>query len=207
MARADNTYSRIVAGMKILLPLAALGLLSTLFLISRTIDPSKSVPLAPIDLEQRAQELGVTNPSFAGVTAKGDEIAISAEKARPERGRPERISADRIAGEMRLSGGTVFTLRAGEARLDQKAMTAALLDGVHITTSNGYVIETDRLDARLDVLHAQSAGAVTATGPIGTLDAGRMLLRNKAETGTAELLFTEGVVLVYLPQQSGEKDK
>ena len=35
VARADNRYSRIVAALKILLPLAALGLLSTLFLLDR----------------------------------------------------------------------------------------------------------------------------------------------------------------------------
>ena len=83
MARADNTYSRIVAGMKILLPLVALGLLSTLFLISNTIDPSGPVPTAPIDLEQRAQSLGVTRPSFAGISGRGDEIKMRADVAWP----------------------------------------------------------------------------------------------------------------------------
>ncbi|MBE0453401.1 hypothetical protein [Roseovarius autotrophicus] len=207
MARADNTYSRIIAGAKILLPLAALGLLSTLFLISRTIDPSKSVPLAEIDLERRAQEMGVTNPSFAGMTVGGDEVTIAADMARPDRDTQERLSADQVRGEMRLSGGTVFNLRSDEARLDQGAMTAALLGGVRITTTTGYVIDTDRLDARLDVLHAESAGAVRATGPIGSLDAGKMLLHHNAETDTAEVLFTGGVVLIYQPRTFEEKDQ
>lgn len=207
MARADNTYSRIVAGMKILLPLAALGLLSTLFLISRTIDPSKSVQLSEIDLEKRAQEMGVTSPSFAGVTAKGDEVVITADMARPDANSTDRISAEQVRGEMRLSGGTVIELHADAARVDQAAMTAALLGGVHITTTTGYVIDTERLDARLDVLHAESAGSVEATGPIGTIEAGQMLLHHNAETDTAEVLFTGGVVLVYLPQSSGDIDQ
>ena len=207
MARADNTYSRIVAGAKILLPLAALGLLSTLFLISRTIDPSKSVQLSEIDLEKRAQEMGVTNPSFAGVTAQGDALVITADMARPEAEAGDRLSADRVRGEIRLSGGTVVNLRADAARLDQAAMTAALLGGVHITTTTGYVIDTERLDARLDVLHAESAGAVRAEGPIGSIRAGRMLLHHNAGTDTAEVLFTGGVVLIYLPQSSGDIDQ
>ncbi|MET4130240.1 hypothetical protein [Roseovarius sp. MBR-6] len=207
MARADNTYSRIVAGMKILLPLAALGLLSTLFLISRTIDPSRSVQLSEIDLEKRAQEMGVTSPSFAGVTANGDEVTIAADMARPDANSTDRISADQVRGEMRLSGGTVIALRADAARVDQAAMTAALLGGVHITTTTGYVIDTERLDARLDVLHAESAGAVRATGPIGSIEAGRMLLHHNTETDTAEVLFTGGVVLIYLPQSSGDIDQ
>ncbi len=207
MARADNTYSRIVAGMKILLPLAALGLLSTLFLISRTIDPAKSVRISEIDLEKRAQEMGVTNPSFAGMTAQGDAVTIAAVMARPDPDSTDRISADQVRGEMRLAGGTVINLRADAARLDQAAMTAALLGDVHITTTTGYVIDTERLDARLDVIHAESAGAVRATGPIGSIEAGQMLLHHNAETDTAEVLFTGGVVLIYLPQSSGDKDQ
>ena len=129
MARADNTYSQIVAGMKILLPLAALGLLSTLFLISNTVDPSDSVPIAPIDLEQRAQDLGVTRPSFAGVSGRGDEIILRADAARPERDRPERLVAERVTGEIGLADGAGLRLRATTARLDQTTMTATLEGG------------------------------------------------------------------------------
>ena len=50
----DNLHSRVVAWMKIILPRAALGLLSTLFLISRTVDPTQQPPISQIDLEQRA---------------------------------------------------------------------------------------------------------------------------------------------------------
>ncbi|MBC7133074.1 MAG: hypothetical protein H5U16_08210 [Roseovarius sp.] len=207
MARADNTYSRIVAWMKILLPLAALGLLSTLFLIARTVDPTKSVPLSGIDLERRAQEMGLTNPSFAGVTAQGDAVIIAADMARPDAGSTERASANQVRGEIRLAGGAVIALRAGEARLDQRAMTAALLGGVRITSSTGYVIDAGRLDARLDVLHAESAGPVRAEGPIGTIEAGRMILHHNAATDSAEVLFTSGVVLIYQPQSAGSMDQ
>src|SRR6056297_1253370 len=126
MARADNTYSRVVAGMKVILPLAALGMLSTLFLISNTIDPSDPVPTAPIDLEQRAQDLGVTRPSFAGVTGRGDEIILHAEAARPERDAPQHLLAERVTGEIGLVGGAGLHLRSAMARLDQRTMTATL---------------------------------------------------------------------------------
>jgi lipopolysaccharide export system protein LptC len=207
MARADNTYSRIVAGMKILLPLAALGLLSTLFLISRTIDPSKSVSLAEIDVERRAQELGVTNPSFAGVTAQGDAVSITADMARPDADNPGQFSADRVRGEIRLSGGTVIDLHAAGARLDQGAMTATLLGGVRISSSTGYEIETERLDTQLNALSAESAGPVRATGPIGSIEAGRMHLHHNSDTDTAEMLFTGGVMLIYVPSKPGDMDQ
>jgi lipopolysaccharide export system protein LptC len=207
MARADNTYSRVVAGMKVLLPLVALGLLSTLFLISQRIDPSAPVPTAPIDLEQRAQDLGVTRPSFAGVTGRGDEIVLRADAARPERDSPERLEAERITGEIALADGAGLRLRASGARLDQGTMTAVLEGAVHITTTTGYQIDTDRLETRLDALHAASPGPVTATGPLGDLEAGRMVLHEGAESGDAELLFSGGVKLVYRPNIERGQDQ
>ncbi|MGR3462081.1 MAG: LPS export ABC transporter periplasmic protein LptC [Roseovarius sp.] len=207
MARADNTYSRIVAGMKILLPLAALGLLSTLFLISNTIDPSNPVPTAPIDLEQRAQNLGVTRPSFAGISGRGDEIRMRADVAWPDPADTRRLIAERISGEIGLIGGTVLSLSAANARLDQTKMTAVLEGQVSITTTTGYEIDTDRLDTRLDALYAKSPGPVTATGPLGDLDAGQMTLREGPESGDAELLFSGGVKLVYRPNIEKEQDQ
>jgi len=197
MARADNTHSRVVAGMKVLLPLAALGLLSTVFLISNTVDPSQSVPTANIDLEKRARELGATDPSFAGVTRQGDEIRFEADIVRPDADAPERLIADRIAAQFRLDGGTEVDITARTAEVDQDALTAELHGEVRMTTSTGYVIDTARLISRLDALHVLSPGKVTATGPLGDLTAGRMLLHNAADGGAAELRFSAGVKLVY----------
>ncbi|WP_377069687.1 LPS export ABC transporter periplasmic protein LptC [Roseovarius ramblicola] len=193
--------------MKILLPLAALGMLSTLFLISNTIDPSAPVPSAPVDLEQRAQDLGVTRPSFAGVSGRGDQITLRAEAARPERDSPHLLIAERVNGEIGLVGGTGVRLRAATARLDQQTMTASLAGGVHITTTTGYQIDTDRLDTRLDALHAESPGPVTATGPLGTLGSGRMILREAPGSDDAELLFSGGVKLIYRPNIEKEQDQ
>ena len=204
MARPQNTYSRIVAWIKIILPLSALGLLSTLFLFSRTVDPTLSVPSSQIDLEQRAQDLGATNPRFAGVTQDGDEIHFAAEFARPDRDTPEHLIADGVTAQLRLSAGTVIDITSGQAQMQQGQMTASLMGKVHITTSTGYVITTEQLNSRLDEVYAETPGEVAASGPIGTLTAGRMLLHNNAESEQPELLFTEGVKLIYQPGETGE---
>lgn len=204
MVRTDNTHSRIVAGMKILLPLVALGLLSTVFLISRPVDPSQSVPASQIDLQKRARELGATNPSFAGVTRAGDEIRFDADIVRPDPAAPARLTADRIAAQFRLEAGTLVEITANAAEFDQRALSAQMHDDVHITTSTGYVIDTARLISRLDALHVLSPGPVTATGPPGKLTAGRMLLHNAASSGAAELVFSRGVKLIYRPDTVGD---
>ncbi len=41
-----DRYSRMVALLKVSLPLIALGILSTLFLVSRAVDPPMTIPFA-----------------------------------------------------------------------------------------------------------------------------------------------------------------
>ncbi len=202
MAVADNFYSRLVAWMKIILPLTALGLLSTLFLISRHIDPTKSIPTAQIDLEQRAQDQGATNAAFAGVTRGGDEVMLAAETARPAPGDPRLINAEDVTAEMRLVSGTVVTVTSDRADMHQSRLDASLAGNVRIATTTGYTVTTEQLDAKLDVLYAETPGPVSGTGPPGDLDAGRMVLTGDEETGEAHLVFTDGVKLVYKPQPS-----
>ena len=76
-----DRYSRVVSYLKVALPLAALALLSTLFLISRTINTDPSIPFADFELENRLRGQQVTAPFFTGTTATGQEITIAATKA------------------------------------------------------------------------------------------------------------------------------
>ena len=207
MATTDNFYSRLVAWMKIILPLTALGLLSTLFLISRHIDPTKSIPIAEIDLEQRAQDQGATNAAFAGVTGGGDEVMITAETARPSPDNPRLINAEDVTATMQLVSGTVVTVTSDRGNMDQSDLDASLIGNVNIDTTTGYKVTTERLDTRLDVLHAETPGPVSGVGPPGDLPAGRMVLTGDEETGQAHLVFTDGVKLVYTPQPSEDIDQ
>lgn len=200
MAWSDSFHSHFVAWMKIILPVAALGLLSMLFLISRSVDPTANIPVAQIDLEQRAGELGVTNPTFAGVTTGGDQVRFRAQRARPDPGDPERLYASDVVAQFRLTGGAVIDITSARADMNQTDATATLVGDVRVLTSSGYDIRTDELVARYDTLFAETAGPVQAKGPEGDLTAGRMRLTSYEATGDAYLLFTEGVKLVYKPR-------
>ena len=204
MTGRENFYSRLVAWMKILLPLTALGLLSTLFLLSRTVDPADSIPFAEIDLKKRARDQGVTNPSFAGVTLGGEGIRFSAEAVRPDPQDDGRLRAIRVSAEIRLNSGTVVTAEAEEGTLDQRRETALLVGGVEIATTTGYELRAQHLTTRFDRLHAETRGPVTGRGPPGELTAGRMILSGGEGEKAAQLLFTDGVKLLYRPPDSEE---
>ena len=204
MATGDNLYSRLVAWMKIILPLTALGLLSTLFLLSRKVDPSDSIPFARIDLTQRASDQGATNPTFTGVTLGGDRIRFQAQAVRPDPDDRDQLRAEDVSSRIHLVRGGVVTVTSLQGSLDQRRQIAVLGGDVEIETSSGYKMRTSLLETRFDTLRVESRGAVTGSGPPGELTAGRLLLTSAKGDGAAQLLFTDGVKLIYRPPEPEE---
>lgn len=200
--RGDNFHTRLVNWAKIILPLVALGLLSTIFLLSQKVDLSDRIPFADVDLAQRAHDQGATNPSFAGVTLGGEEISFRASSVRPDPDDRERVLAQNAAATLRLNGGGVVDIAALRGEANQLRMTARLEGDVQVITTTGYDIRTEAIDTRFDTLFAETPGPVSGTGPPGALSAGRMILMSDPETGAAHLQFTDGVKLVYNPAKS-----
>lgn len=198
MARFDNTHSRIVAWLKVILPLAALAILSSLFLISRRIDPEAAIPYADVDVAERLREPRMTAPTYSGQTSDGAAIVVSAREARPDQG--EGAAAAGLQAELTTPDGASTRFEAASARVTQDSTVLALEGGVRIASSSGYELTTDSLTGALDRTRFESAGAVQGSGPIGTLTAGRMVLTQ--EPGRPQsyvLVFTGGVKLIYLP--------
>jgi len=195
----DNFYSRLVAGMKIILPLAALGLLSTMFLLSRKVDPTATIPYASETVEDSARMQGATNPSFSGVTDNGEQILMRATSARPDPADENQILSDDITAQLRLLNGTVIDITSEAARVDQGSDLATLEGNVRIETSTGYDLRTSLLSSRFSRIHAVAPNRVEGSGLSGQITAGRMLLTGNPDTEHIHLLFTDGVKLVYRP--------
>ncbi len=204
MVLRDNFYSHLVAWMKIILPLAALGLLCVLFMISSNFDPTTTVPVVEIDLEQRAQDQRATNATFAGVTSGGDQLSVNSKVARPDKTDSRRLFASDVSASFRLTSGAVIDLVSDHADMHHGDLTVMLDGNVNIVTTTGYDMDTDSLFARFDHLFAETPGPVIGHGPPGDLEAGRMVLETHPETGDAHLFFTDGVKLIYKPTNSGE---
>lgn len=65
MAGTDG-HSRLVGWLKVALPLFALAILSSLFLVARGIDPDGALTLSEADLADRLREPRITAPAYAG---------------------------------------------------------------------------------------------------------------------------------------------
>jgi lipopolysaccharide export system protein LptC len=198
VAGRDNLHSRLVAWLKVILPLLALVILSTLFLISRAIDPSDAIPFAEVDVEDRIREPRMTAPTYAGVTTDGAALILTAKAALPDAG--QGASATAVHAELATPDGATTTVEAATLALDTAAGVARMAGGVTVASSSGYRLTTDSLTAALDRTRLESGGAVQATGPMGDLAAGSLTLTEAPEQpGAYVLVFKDGVKLIYQP--------
>ena len=199
MARAD-AYSRMVLWLKVALPLAALAILSTLFLIAETLDPEKAIPYADVDVRQILEEQGITRPSFGGVSSNGVQISLGAEAVRPEPDAPSRLRGTELSMRLDIPKGGVIDIASPLGTIDANTKEAVLDGGVQLTTTTGYDVRAERLltsygEARIE------ATDVFGMGPPGQLEAGELTLERLENNAGYVLVFKSRVRLVYTPQE------
>jgi lipopolysaccharide export system protein LptC len=197
MAGFDNTHSRLVAWLKIILPLIALGMLSAIFLVSRSIDPTASLPYSQVELDDRAREPRLTEPRFSGVTSDGARVTLDASDMRPDAADPGRGTATDLVARMTTSDGATTDVRAATGFIDSGAGTYRMTGDVVIDTSTGYRIVAEELDGTLDAARLSAAGSVKADAPIGTITTDRLVVSQKPDApGQNLLVFTDRVRLI-----------
>ncbi len=198
MARADF-HSRMVGWLKVALPLAALVILSTLFLLSDRIDPSAAIPYAEVDVEDLANDPRMSAPAYAGTTEDGAGITLSANSVRPSSGN-QGASAEGVAAMVETPDGQSIDISAATAALDDTGGVLTLFGGVTLETEAGYFLETEGITAQLDRTHVESASSVVVSAPMGDIRADSFVLKQDDANPSAYLLvFNGGVKLVYQP--------
>lgn len=200
MAIADNAYSRFVFWLKVLLPLLALAILSTLFLVSETLDPNKAIPYADVDVAQILREQGITRPTFGGTTADGATITLSAEAVRPVAGEGLRLRGTALDVVVEMPEDRMVAISSPTGDVDFTGRVASLGGGAILESSLGYRVETEALTAALDRVDAATKGSVAARFPGGTIDAAGMQLTRDGDAGGFVLVFKGDVRLVYDPK-------
>jgi len=201
MASHDNSYSRFVAFTKITLPIVALGILSTLFLFSRNIDPSQSIPYAKVDVESLAKEQRLGAPNYAGVTEDGSAISITAQSAQPDLDNPDRILANDITARIEDANDGYLDITSGSGMINSKHQILILKGGVHIVTSSGFTINASGITSSLGITSVVTDGEITADGPLGLLKAGKLeVLPQNGPKASHLLVFKGGVKLIYDPK-------
>ncbi|WP_299984283.1 hypothetical protein [uncultured Ruegeria sp.] len=200
MAEVDR-HSRWVQFLKVLLPLVAILLLSSVFLLSRSIDTNVSAPFGDQDVDDRLTDQVVSRPDYKGVTRKGEEIRVEARRA-SQSGEGGTPTASEVQGRFGLSSGGEITLESNTGMIRPDKGTATFAGEVVITTADGIQVTTDLLNTSLDEIRGDSPGQIDGTGPIGDFTAGRMIFGTEKKDGPVHILFTDGVKLIYEPQKA-----
>jgi len=205
MARQRDRHSKLVFWAKVLLPIAAIWILSTLFLVSHTVRPEDAIPYADVDIATLVKEPRLTAPVFASMTADGAALSLKASEAKVgSAGTNASSQITNLVGLLETPDGAQTHLTANEADLDQGGQQALLSGGVIISNSTGYRINSQAIRVALDKTSVDSPGAVVAEGPVGTITAGSMHLGLAGSPGSGYvLLFKGGVTLIYLPTKQG----
>ena len=189
--------SRVVAWAKVLLPLAALALLSTVFLVARGPGAEVEIPFARI--EEIAKEPRMDQPRLAGVAEDGTTLALTADRITPLPGRADAFALAAPRLETRSPEGSEARLSAGAGEVDGPSRSLHLSWGVRLEAERGMVVETPEVTADLATGTAV-AGPVTAESPMGSIVAGALTLE-QGEGDGARLLFNRGVRLLYTPER------
>ncbi|UXU75935.1 MULTISPECIES: hypothetical protein [unclassified Paracoccus (in: a-proteobacteria)] len=191
------TRSRIVAWLRVILPLSALALLSVLFLLGRSPNPEAAIPYADVDPRDLAERQAMTRPSYAGVTTDGAQLSITATEARPGQGAGG-ASADRVHVTLRAADGRAADVSAGQARMQGDIVE--LDQGVRMTTADGWVLTGPRFQASTSQGSVVAPDRVDVRAPFGDLTAGRAELRPQGQgRGDHVLDLSGGVRLIYQP--------
>lgn len=193
----DNLHSRVVAVLKIALPLVALAILSSLFLVSRRINPEDAIPYAKVEIEDRLREPRLTDAGLSGLTADGAALTLNMAEARP---RPDGSgTATGITGRLATPDGATTDITAGTAEVDAVTKSAELAGGVTLKSSTGYTVVSPGFGLALNRTWAESRGAVTTDAPMGKLTADHMKLDQSGQAGGYLLVFNGNVRLLYQP--------
>lgn len=209
--RAEGLYSRVVAWLKILLPLLGVVLLSTVFLVQKEDEFDGGLVFSQIDLDSLGDGLTIRSPRFNGATKSGDSFSIVAETALPDGPKPKTIAFTALHARTDYVSGVSVEVSAkqGVAVLASQEIVAE--GGVLVETSQGYVGTTDAATANLRTGAMFTHGPIRMTGPLGDLEAGRMEIRlldgaDGALNKNQFFWFENGVKLVYQPSSGNEKD-
>ena len=191
----SNRYSQVVSYVKIVLPIIAIGILSTVFLLSRTPDPERAIPFANVDLEELAREQRLGSPRYAGTTNAGREVVVVAETAVPVDGQLDLISVDTLDARIELDDTRFVDITSLQGVINLETNIADLSTDVEVADSTGYTLDTENLLVNFREFAMSSPTDVVVEGPGFHLEAGSMDL--SGAEGAQVLIFNGGVKVLY----------
>jgi lipopolysaccharide export system protein LptC len=194
----DDSYSFFIAWVKTLLPIVALGMLSTIFLFSGKVDVTQSLPYAELNVEDIIREQRITKPYFTGISEGGIEFALSAAYATPNASQPSILNVSKLRMEFKTPQGNTTEITAGLGEMNTETKNAKISRGVNLASKLNFWITTETLDIDFNDSYASTNGPFKGVFSLGSIESGNMVLKMIA--GDQQIIFTNGVRMLYNPK-------
>ena len=195
-----DSYSAFVVWVKTLLPIVALGMLSTIFLFSGRVDVTQSLPYAKLNIAEIVREQRITKPYFSGVSNNGTEITVSAAYASSDTQNSNILNITDLSIILISEHEKAVRITAGLGVLDAAKQKAMASKDVYLTAMPDFWLKTNNLTVDLKQGIATADTLFQSITALGTIDAGNMVV--KTITSGQQIIFTNGVRLIYYPNQN-----
>jgi lipopolysaccharide export system protein LptC len=193
--RPSASSSRFVRVMRLLLPLAAIGVIAALF----TMNGMDEDVIVPKTAQQKTENLPkeivqneLLNPKFESRDKKNNPYEIVAARAVQGKTNKDLVMLEKPVGTMTMSDGKTIKVTSNTGAYRQDTERFYLDGGVHIEQSEGYTLESEEAHMDLQQRIAWSEKDVSGKGPDMEIEAKGL----KADAKTGEILFTGPAKLV-----------
>jgi len=186
-----------VRTLKVVLPLVAILLLGMMFMMTKNVPELTEIPFASGALKERSKSEQVAEPNYMGMTKEGDMLNVFAETLKPKNEEMSDLLAMRPKSEIITKEGRMIQLASNSGLLYDDKGLFSMEGAVEIVTSDGYQLNAEKVDVKLDQTWAFAYGPVNGVGPSGTLSAGSLEIKRSPETDALKLYFKGRVKVLY----------
>ena len=199
MAEPKASYSPLIVALKIVLPLSALGLLATLFLISKPMPTQSQLPFSEAKRLDLISDQKITSPYYSGMTAGGDSVSLSARRILPDPAKEDTVLVEDIALLIKPRQAQQIRLTAGLGRYQVEKDELVVDQLVEVISDAGYRVSSPKVLVKLSKTWLRAEGPVEGRAPNGRLSAGEMEIFREEATQGLQIVFKGGIKLLYDP--------
>lgn len=170
--RVGRGYTRFVRAMRIVLPLAAVGLVGLVVAwpdMEKRTAPLRKEEIIPDSADNMENEL--IKPTFQSIDEKDQPFTITADIATQTRDNPDIVNLDKPVGDLKMNDGTAVQIKAQSGIYEQKDEKLFLSGNVWLFHDSGYTLTSDEMRINMQTREAFSDKDVHVQGPDGTIDA------------------------------------
>src|SRR5262245_25291960 len=189
-------HSRLVALLRIVCPLIAIGIVGVYALIVAMSWAKNIGKFNPGQITITAEDLTMKDPSYFDVTKDG-RYEVRAKRAVVAFNQSTPIKLIDVSGDLTQNNGVVTKLKAKHGLFENKKGELELFDGIEIDGSNGMMARLSRARFFSKEGKGATTGPVSGTMPTGSVQASAMTMHNK----TKLVQFRGNVTVRLVPQQ------